>query len=131
MYLQIVRFSSVGGLATVFHVVVAVLTRDAFGFSPLQANLAGFCGALILSYVGHAYFTFGTTLKGSQQIFRFLFVAVSGLAVSTATVWCLNIKLTLPFEFAMVAVAVLVPAASYVAMRLWVFSETALHKAAD
>jgi putative flippase GtrA len=131
MFLQMVRFGSVGGLATVVHVIVAVLMRDAFSVSPLQANLAGFCSALFLSYFGHAYLTFGTTLKGSRQFLRFLFVAVSGLAVSTTTVWCLNIKLALPFEFAMAAVAVLVPAASYVAMRFWVFSETAVHNAAD
>jgi len=121
MFLQMIRFGSVGGLATVFHVIVAVLMRDAFGVSPLQANFAGFCGALFLSYVGHAYLTFGTALRGPHQFLRFLFVAVSGLVVSSATVWCLNIQFGLSFEFAMVAVAVLVPAASYVAMRLWVF----------
>jgi len=56
---------------------------------------------------------------------RFLFVALFGLAVSTGTVWLIDIQLGLSFSFAMISVGVLVPAATFVALRFWVFDTTA------
>jgi len=56
---------------------------------------------------------------------RFLFVALFGLAVSTGTVWLIDIQLGLSFSFAMISVGVLVPAATFVALRFWVFNTTA------
>lgn len=49
---QLIRFGGVGGMATLVHVIVAMLMRGTFGLSPLQANFAGFASALLVSYVG-------------------------------------------------------------------------------
>lgn len=120
---QLFRFGGVGGLATVVHVLIALAAQRVFSAPPQGANLAGFFGAVLVSYLGHARFTFGVTAQSGLQFLRFLFLSGLGLLTSSATVWLITTKLGGSFAAAMVAVAVLVPAASFVTMRLWVFSQ--------
>lgn len=121
---QFIRFGGVGGVATLVHVIVAMLMRGSLGLSPLQANFAGFSSALLLSYVGHAQCTFGIGLSRGSQFLRFLFVALVGLVISSGTVWILDTELGLDFGISMLTVAVLVPVATYLALRFWVFETT-------
>lgn len=125
VFSQLARFGGVGVLATVVHIAVGLAARNFFGFAPLLSNLAGFGVAVLVSYVGHARFTFGTTNSPFPQFLRFVFVAVFGLAVSTSTVWLLDIRLGLSFTVAMISVGFLVPVATYVALRFWVFETPA------
>lgn len=122
MLAQLVRFAGVGGLATAVHVLVALLVQAALPVSAQGANLAGFGAAVVLSYLGHARVTFGVSARSGPQVLRFVVLSGLGLATSSATVWLMTTKLGASFGAAMVAVAILVPAASYLAMRLWVFS---------
>ena len=121
---QILRFGGVGVMATVVHVVVALLMHEAVGLAPVPANFAGFTGALLLSYLGHAHYTFGVGSGQGGQFLRFLFVALFGLATSTGTVWVLDTRLGVDFAVAMAVVAVLVPLVTYLALRFWVFAQT-------
>ena len=121
MLKQLVRFGGVGGLATVVHVLVALTMQRAFSIPPQGANLVGFSAAVLLSYLGHARFTFGVDAKSAPQFLRFLFLSGLGLLTSSATVWLVTGWLGSSFTVAMILVAILVPAASFVAMRLWVF----------
>jgi putative flippase GtrA len=122
---KLARFGGVGVLATIVHILVALAARNAFGLAPLLANFVGFGVAFLVSYIGHERFTFGASETALPQFLRFLFVAVFGLAVSTSTVWLIDIKLGLGFTFAMISVGVLVPAATFVALRFWAFGTTA------
>ena len=120
---QILRFGGVGIMATVVHVVVAMLMHGTVGLAPVPANFAGFTGALLLSYLGHARYTFGVGPGDGGQFLRFLFVALVGLATSTGTVWVLDTRLGVDFGVSMAVVAVLVPAVTYLALRFWVFAQ--------
>ena len=122
---QLARFGGVGVLATIVHILVALVARNAVELAPLLANFVGFGVAFVVSYNGHARFTFGASETPFPQFLRFLFVALFGLAVSTGTVWLIDIQLGLSFSFAMISVGVLVPAATFVALRFWVFNTTA------
>ena len=120
---QLLRFLGIGGMATLVHVSAAVFAHSQFPVSDQQANLVGFGAALGVSYLGHAYFTFGTGLIGWTAFARFLIVAMTGLLVSTATVWLATDWFDLGFRLAMVAVGLAVPVASFVALRIWVFAD--------
>ena len=124
MFRQLIRFGGIGGMATLVHVVVAMVMHESFGTSPLNANFAGFASALLLSYVGHAHLTFGTSINEGSQFIRFVFVGLIALGSSSSLVWILNSTLGVNFGFAMVAVAVLVPVLSFFALRFWVFAAT-------
>jgi putative flippase GtrA len=122
MLTQIFRFGFVGGLATLAHVLTAMAAQAMFNLPVQGANLAGFCVAVFVSYLGHMRFTFAVQKGSGAQFLRFVVLSGLSLMTSSATVWLITTKLGASFATAMVAVAVLVPAASFVAMRLWVFS---------
>lgn len=130
MFAQLLRFGGIGGLATLVHVGVAMIMRGSVGMTPLQSNLAGFCSALLFSYLGHARCTFGVGLNSGAQILRFAFIALLGLAISSGTVWFAE-GLRLDFGIAMAVVAVLVPVLTYLALRLWVFGTVKQEDDAD
>lgn len=121
MLAQMLRFGGVGGVATVAHVLAALAAGLALQLSPQQANLAGFLTAVLVSYFGHANYTFQAGRGASGQFLRFAVVALAGYAASSLTVALVTQALGLPFAVAMALVAVIVPTASFLAMRVWVF----------
>jgi len=118
---QIIRFGSVGSVATVLHVILAMMTREAFNIVPLAANFTGFVGAILFSYIGHARFTFRQTVNQSDQFLRFIIAGLVSLGTSSFLVWILNSVLGIDFGVAMIAVAVVVPMMTYLVLRFWVF----------
>ncbi len=123
MLAQLIRFGLVGGLATLTHVLVAITVRALFQAPPQAANLVGFAAAVVLSYLGHARFTFGVDTQSGAQAWRFVMLSGLSLLLSSGAVWMITDRLGYPFPLAMAAVTVLVPVGSYVAMRFWVFAE--------
>jgi putative flippase GtrA len=122
MLAQILRFVGVGGLATLAHVLTALAADALLPLSAQQANLAGFAAGFATSYAGHARVTFGAPLRSGPQFLRFAVLSLLGLAASSGTVWLVTSRLGLGFPAAMAAVALVVPALSYLAMRFWVFA---------
>ncbi len=117
---QILRYIGVGGVATFVHVCVALIMHGAVDMAPRHANLFGFAGAVIFSYLGHARYTFELEPHSGFQFLRFVITALIGLAISAGTV-SLAERAACDFVFAMAAVAVLVPVVTYFCLRLWVF----------
>lgn len=118
---QLLRFGGVGALSTLAHVATAIAAERWLELDAQQANLMGFFAAVTLSYVGHARITFRARVGSTSQIQRFVLLSLLGLATSSSTVWLIDGVLGLGFVWAMAVVAVLVPAATYLAMRFWVF----------
>mgnify|MGYP005843857041 CR=1 FL=1 len=128
---QLFRFGAVGVLATLVHVSAALVATVA-GVPPLAANLVGFAVALSVSYLGHARVTFGIMPRFGMEAGRFAVTALMGLCASSLTVWLLAVRLGLGMGVAMAAVALIVPAATYLGLRFWVFTaETTAPRRAD
>jgi putative flippase GtrA len=125
MFRQLIRFGSVGGFATLAHISIGLTVQRAFSVSPQEANLVGFLVGVVVSYLGNAYFTFAVHPKSVRQMLRFALLSLVGLAASSATVWLIATHLELGFVAAMVAVGVIVPPLTFLAMRLWVFDSGA------
>lgn len=123
MFMQLMRFAGVGGLATLVHVCVALIANSVFGLEGLAANFAGFTAAVLLSYFGHARITFQTRPDHAQHMPRFLFVSLVGLLTSSSVVWLITERLGHGFGLSMVLVAIAVPLASFLAMKFWVFAQ--------
>ncbi len=123
MIARLIRFAGVGGLATFAHVLVALAADAALPVSAQKANLIGFVAGFLVSYGGHARITFGASLRSGPQLLRFFILSLAGLAASSLTVHVVATLLGLGFLTAMVAVVVIVPAITYIAMRYWVFKE--------
>jgi putative flippase GtrA len=115
------KFFSVGLLATLSHVAVATFCANFLVLNALLANFLGFSAAVMLSYFGHARLTFEHKVLHGSQFSRFVVAALAGLALSSAITWLCHDRLGMPFWFAMLLAAVLVPAFNYAIFRLWVF----------
>ena len=55
---QIAIFIAVGSAAALTHLTVVAVVVELFGLQPLAANVIGFCVAFLVSFTGHARFTF-------------------------------------------------------------------------
>lgn len=115
---RIVRFVVVGGAATLVHVGVALLSLHAMGAAPHVANLCGFLVAVVFSYTMHSRVTFRH--EGASALPRFSVVALGGFLVSSGAVSAF-LALGLPEGVAVPLAALVVPVASYLANRFWVF----------
>ena len=123
MIRQFGRFASVGLLATLVHVTLALTAQTAIGIAPQGANLAGFCAAIAVSYFGHLHFSFHVTPRHVIHGPRFAVTALAGLALSSSITFAVVDGLGLPFSFAMLVVGATVPALNFFVLKLWTFTE--------
>jgi len=121
--LQGLRFASVGGVATLVHVLVAWLAVRAAGAPPLWGNAAGFVCAFGASYAGHFQWTFATRVGHGVSLPRFLTVALGGWGVSSALIWALAGAGRWGMEIALLAVFLVVPPATWALSAAWAFRD--------
>jgi putative flippase GtrA len=116
---QIGKFVGVGGLATALHAVVALLVDALIAPSPLMSNFCGYLAAVLFSYVGHTRITFSVDTKHGYHFPRFCVVSVVGLMMTSAVTWVATDSFGLSFPMAMLLVVALVPAFTFVSLKLW------------
>lgn len=122
MIAQLSRFAGVGLLATLLHVVVALLASGLLAFSPQAANAVGFAGAVTFSYLGHGKITFGAELAHRFHAPRFFAASGLGLALSSAITYGITVWLGASFAAAMGVVAIAVPVSTFILLKFWVFA---------
>ena len=122
MLRQVLVFGLVGLTATATHYGVA------FGLSekvtPYVANFAGFLAAIGVSYLGHLRLTFKLGWEQADHSYRlprFLFVAVSGFALSQLALAAALGPFRLPLSMALGVAVIAVPTFTFLVSRLWVF----------
>jgi putative flippase GtrA len=118
---QLVRFVLVGGAATLTHLVVALaILSGPVRVEPLYANLAAFCVAFGVSYLGHRFFTF----KAPGAPIRFLLAALLGLLVNNAVLVTI-LAAGMSERLAIGIAALAAPAIVFLVSKFWVFSRPA------
>lgn len=115
-------FAGVGGAATVTHYLSALAANTLAGATPLEANVSGYLCAVMVSYFGHALFTFRRPVLLARQFTRFLTISLAGLVIGQAITFATSELLHLPFAVALVPVVTMVPVFTYVASSLWAFA---------
>lgn len=114
-------FALIGLAATAVHVAIAFAVREAIDATALQANFAGYCAAVSVSYFGNARWTFRSDGLRAAQFVRFLVLSVSGLIANEAIIYLLVERLGWPFGGGLVVVVIVVPVLSFLAARAWAF----------
>jgi putative flippase GtrA len=133
---EIVAFAGVGVLATITHLVVAIVLIEQAHLPVWLANIAAFCVALPVSFYGHASITF-RNMGGAEAIARpagpmarFIAVALLGfLAGQTSVVVFVSI-MHWPHRAVLAGTMLSVAAGSYLINRSWTFSQSATTGAA-
>lgn len=118
---QVVRFGFVGVAATACHYALALALATAAGVPVQIAHIGGFLGAVPVSFLGHYHWTFKSSARYGRAARRFLAVAVGAFAVSAVVLQALAMLTTWEAWAAILVSVFVIPAASYVINRLFVF----------
>lgn len=119
--LTLMRFSTVGILATLVHYCVALTLLWYHAFSAQQANLTAFLVAFLFSFFCHGRFTFRSNRSPLSSGPRFLLTSGGAYLVSAAALRLMELGTTLPETMQLVLAAGIIPACTYLAGRFWVF----------
>jgi putative flippase GtrA len=118
---RLARFSTVGAVATVVHIGVAMLAVAAVGVNPTFGAAIGFVAAFAVSYVGHFRFSFAVPGRYRDYILKFAVSSLASFLLSTTAVWVATAILGIDYKPALVALAIIVPVCNYLMNRFWVF----------
>ena len=118
---QAARFAAVGGAATATHLCVGLLLAENLGLAPFWANLCAFAAAVLVSYSGNLFWTFGMASEGLGRLPRFAALALCGLAVNQAIVFAAVTMAGWNYRVALAIVLLVFPILTYLGSRQWVF----------
>ncbi|WP_280188103.1 GtrA family protein [Delftia sp. PS-11] len=120
---QALQFVLVGGCAAATHLAVVALLVPLAGMAPLQANVLAFLVAFVVSYNGHALFTFvQARARGWAVVARYFAVACVSFAANELLYWVALHWLGWHYFWSLALVLVLVAAGTFVFAKFWAFA---------
>ena len=118
---RLMRFSTVGAVATVTHIGIAMVLVAAAGANPTVGAMIGFAAAFLMSYLGHFRFTFAVSGRHRDYLLKFAASSLASFFLSTGAVWVATAILGIDYKPALIALAIIVPVCNYLVNRFWVF----------
>ena len=118
---QFSRYLIVGGLGTATHLAILALCVEWLGQSAIVGAIAGFLGALSVSYVLNHRWAFESRLAHKSSLWRYVVVSLSGLGLNTAMMMALVNYLHWWYFTAQLSVIIIVPLSNFVLNRYWTF----------
>lgn len=124
---QLLQFVLVGGTAAATHLAVVGLLVALLGMPPLAANVLAFLVAFVVSYNGHALFTFSAArARGWPVVARFFAVACLSFVANELLYYIALNWLHWHYFWSLAAVLVLVAIGTFIMSKFWAFK---VHKA--
>ncbi len=118
---ELARFGIVGVAATLVHLGVAFFLSAYTEIPLILINLMAFMIAFAVSFLGHHHWTFQGKTSQKESFLKFLAVALSGLAASTALLFIL-IKLDISTDMIKLMISiVIIPIVTYLLSKFWAF----------
>jgi putative flippase GtrA len=125
---QFLKFSVIGGIATLIHYLILGLLVEYWGVYPAAASAIGFTVSAIINYRLNRSLTFSSLLPHSFSFPRFIIVAVSALVLNTLVLsFCYEILSMYYLVAQLIATAIVLPW-TFLGNRLWSFRD---HKTTD
>ena len=120
--LSFIRYTAVGGIATLVHYIVLVVLVERAGMNPpIAAALGAACGALA-GYVGNRRFTFLSDAPHRRALPRYLLVAAGGALANGTIVWMGTELFRWHYLPAQVLATALILVAGFALNRTWTFA---------
>lgn len=120
---QALQFVLVGGCAAATHLAVVALLVQGAGMAPLQANVLAFLVAFVVSYNGHALFTFVQAgARGWSVVVRYFAVACASFVANELLYWVALHWLGWHYFWSLALVLVLVAVGTFVFAKFWAFA---------
>lgn len=118
---QPIRYVLVGLVAAAGYLVIGGLLGQEQRLNAVTANLVAICLMHPVAFLGHRFITFEYSGPWRASIRRFAITSIATTLVSVATT-TLQVRWGVPWPMALLFNCILVPAGTYVAMKLWVFA---------
>ena len=120
---EIVRFGVVGIAATLVHYLVLSAGVEFAGADPVMMTAIAFLCAMGVTYAGQSIWVFRVRRYDAPRLIRFGISVLAGLAGNAAIMGATVHLLRLDYTIGFVAGLILVPAATYLLNKKWVFTE--------
>ena len=127
---RLVMFAAVGVSATLFYLLVA-LTANKLGLGAVASSFLAYSLSALLSYTGHRLLTFRSSASIRETAPRFAYLSIAQYVLALAIPVILTNFAGLPPLASFIAVCVLVPASSLLAMSRFVFRATTFPRASE
>lgn len=118
---EIARFAATGGAATLVHLSVLVIAVEVAGLAAAPASGLAFCVAVTVTYLSQSYWVFRDPDHTLVRVRKFLITAVGGIVANVALMAAIVDWLGLHYGVGFVAVLIVVPTATFVVNKFWVF----------
>ncbi len=123
---QALQFVLVGGCAAATHLAVVALLVQRVGMAPLHANVLAFLVAFVVSYNGHALFTFVQAgAQGWAVAGKYFAVACASFVANELLYWVALHWLHWHYFWSLALVLVLVAVGTFVFAKFWAFAAPA------
>lgn len=119
LFLQIIRFSIVGGVATLIDFGVLYLLKEFVGFPPLLANTFSFTISVIYNYIASIKWVFKVDKQKNStvQFILFAFFSVIGLLINNAIMWLSINKLHIHYLLGKVLATIVVMVFNFITRK--------------
>lgn len=119
---RLAKFGMVGCTGIVIDFSVTFLCKEKLGWNKYVANSTGFAVAVVNNYLLNRYYTFQNNDPGiSLQFFKFLFISLIGLGLSTGLLYWIQKNTRLNFYISKAIVIGLVFVWNYSANSIFTF----------
>ena len=118
---RLLRFGSVGVIATLIYAAVAWSLGRYAGVGAVLASILAYGVAGLFAYVGHKRFTFRSTGSHADDAPRFIAAQLLGIGIATAAPYVLTVRLHAPALAPILFTCVAVPLLNYLVLDLLVF----------
>jgi len=118
---RVLRFATVGLVATATHAGMVLFLVEGYGFAPLLANFFSFLLAVFISFLGHYHWTFTSANPYTMAFARFFTIALLGLGLSQAIMFSAVSLLALDYRSGLAMVVLVVPGLNFLCNRFWTF----------
>lgn len=119
---QILRFASVGMVATLIHYGIA-FSAILMDMAVVAANALGFTCAFVAGFLGHYHVTFWRGGSGVwRPLIRYCVLSLGSFAAAQVLLWVLVQLLRMPDPIALLGIMVLVAGTNFLLSRYWAFA---------
>ena len=117
---RVLKFGSVGVLATLVHYAVAMGFAELGGIGLVVANILGWFAGLIVSWYGHRHFTFSKAEFGRASPLLFTAISVFAICVSSGVAYLMHL-IDAPAYIGLIFAIGVIPAITFLGHRFVVF----------
>ncbi|WP_168201375.1 GtrA family protein [Qingshengfaniella alkalisoli] len=119
---EALRFGVIGVSATATHFLVLTAAVELLGIAAAIANGLAFLVAVMVTYFGQSYWVFRNPSHNLARLQKFISTAVGGMLANVGIMAVTVNILDLPYQLGFVVALLVVPIATFVISKFWVFA---------